>query len=88
MPSRLPDQTPIHRRAAEDAEQIPEGFVWNANYTTVTGMRENRIYNALRIPLETESQIAAMNRSPHVDSRRIKAYLQAILAEWPERLPD
>lgn len=31
--------------AAEDAEQIPEGFVWNANYTTVTGMRENRIYN-------------------------------------------
>jgi hypothetical protein len=31
--------------AAADAEQIPEGFVWNANYTTVTGMRENRIYN-------------------------------------------
>ena len=48
----------------------------------------NRIYNALRIPPETESQIAAMNRSPHVDSRRIKDYLRAILAEWPERLPD
>jgi hypothetical protein len=31
--------------AASDAEQIPEGFVWNAEYSTVDGVRENRVYN-------------------------------------------
>ncbi|CAN5856446.1 hypothetical protein BH23GEM3_BH23GEM3_06650 [soil metagenome] len=31
--------------AASDAEQIPEGFVWNAEYSTVDGRRENRLYN-------------------------------------------
>ena len=31
--------------AATDAEQIPAGFVWNAEYSTVEGRRENRIYN-------------------------------------------
>lgn len=31
--------------AASDAEQIPPGFVWNAEYSTVDGRRENRLYN-------------------------------------------
>jgi hypothetical protein len=31
--------------AATDADQIPEGFVWNATYSSITGQRENRIYN-------------------------------------------
>jgi len=31
--------------AAADADQIPEGFVWYAEYSTVDGRRENRLYN-------------------------------------------
>lgn len=31
--------------AAEDAQQIPEGFVWNAEYSEVQERRENRIFN-------------------------------------------
>jgi starch-binding outer membrane protein, SusD/RagB family len=31
--------------AAADAAQVPEGFVWNAQYSTVNGRRENRLYN-------------------------------------------
>jgi len=31
--------------AASDAEQVPQGFVWNAEYSTVNGRRENRLYN-------------------------------------------
>jgi hypothetical protein len=34
--------------AASDADLIPAGFVWNANYSTVNGQRENRIYNLNR----------------------------------------
>jgi starch-binding outer membrane protein, SusD/RagB family len=34
--------------AATDAEQIPEGFIWNAEYSTVNGLRENRVYNLNR----------------------------------------
>jgi hypothetical protein len=34
--------------AAADAEQIPEGFVWNAEYSTVEGRRENRVFNLNR----------------------------------------
>lgn len=34
--------------AASDAEQIPSGFLWNAEYSTVEGRRENRIYNLNR----------------------------------------
>lgn len=34
--------------AAADADQIPAGFVWNAQYSTTEGRRENRIYNLNR----------------------------------------
>ncbi len=34
--------------AAADAEQVPAGFVWNAEYATVDGRRENRVYNLNR----------------------------------------
>lgn len=34
--------------AAADAEQIPADFVWNAEYSTVDGRRENRLYNLNR----------------------------------------
>ena len=34
--------------AATDAEQIPAGFVWNAEYSTTEGRRENRVFNLNR----------------------------------------
>ncbi len=34
--------------AAADAEQIPAGFVWNAEYATVDARRENRVFNLNR----------------------------------------
>lgn len=34
--------------AAADAALIPTGFVWNAQYSTAEGRRENRIYNLNR----------------------------------------
>jgi starch-binding outer membrane protein, SusD/RagB family len=34
--------------AATDAAAIPQGFVWNAEYSTVDGGRENRIFNLNR----------------------------------------
>lgn len=34
--------------AAADAALIPAGFVWNAEYSTVDGRRENRVYNLNR----------------------------------------
>jgi hypothetical protein len=34
--------------AASDAEEIPEGYVWNAEYSTTDARRENRIYNLNR----------------------------------------
>jgi hypothetical protein len=34
--------------AAADAALIPAGFVWNAEYSTVEGRRENRIFNLNR----------------------------------------
>lgn len=34
--------------AATDAESIPAGFVWNAEYATVDARRENRVFNLNR----------------------------------------
>ena len=34
--------------AASDADQIPEGYVWNAEYSTSDSRRENRVYNLNR----------------------------------------
>jgi len=31
--------------AYADADAIPQGFVWNAEYSTIDGVRENRMYN-------------------------------------------
>ncbi len=45
--------------AAQDADRIPEGFVWYSEYSTIDGRRENRIYNLNR-----------RNRNLGVDWRR------------------
>ena len=45
------------------------------------------IQNALRVPLESDAEIDAMNREPRLDPARVKHYLEALLAEWPEEFP-
>lgn len=45
------------------------------------------IQNALRVPLESDSEIDAMNRELRMDPARLKRYLESLLAEWPERFP-
>lgn len=45
------------------------------------------IQNALRVPLETDAEIEAMNRSPHMDPQRVKTYLETLLENWPSEFP-
>ncbi len=45
------------------------------------------IQNALRVPLESDIEIDAMNRDLGMDPQRVKRYLEALLAEWPGEFP-
>ncbi len=45
------------------------------------------IYNALRVPLESPAEIGALNHTVAADAARIKAYLQSVLADWPQQWP-
>ena len=45
------------------------------------------IQNALCVPLETDGEIERMNRSPRLDPRRLKDYLEHLLADWPGEFP-
>jgi alkylhydroperoxidase family enzyme len=47
----------------------------------------DRIHNALRLPLEPEAELAALQRSARIDPARLRAYLQAVVDAWPERMP-
>jgi starch-binding outer membrane protein, SusD/RagB family len=60
--------------AASDAEQIPQGFIWNAEYAAVDGSRENRIYN--------------MNRANRFASAEPVAYADLMVGDIPDpRVP-
>ena len=45
------------------------------------------IYNALRVPLESAAEIAALNGEVAIDAVRIKSYLRSVLADWPAEWP-
>ena len=47
----------------------------------------NRFCNALRVPIESAESFATLCRAPRVDPARLKAYLEAVLADWPQQLP-
>jgi alkylhydroperoxidase family enzyme len=47
----------------------------------------DRIHNALRVPPEPEEDIAALNRPAAISAARVKAYLEQVLADWPDRFP-
>ena len=45
------------------------------------------IQNALRVPLESAAEIAAMNREVRLDPQRVKRYLERLLENWPGEFP-
>jgi alkylhydroperoxidase family enzyme len=47
----------------------------------------DRIHNALRVPPEPEEEIAALNRPAAISAAGVKAYLEQVLADWPDRFP-
>jgi len=67
-----------HFDAAEIAELT--GVCATANMATL-------VYNALRVPVEASSAVAAMNRSAEVEPDRVRHYLEWVLAEWPAEFP-
>ena len=52
------------------------------------GSNADLIYNALRVPLESLSTISALNSEVALDAASIKAYLQSVLADWPQEWPQ
>ena len=47
----------------------------------------NRIHNALRVPVEAAEDIVALYRASRIDAARLKAYLESVVADWPQTLP-
>jgi alkylhydroperoxidase family enzyme len=50
--------------------------------------RMDLLYNALRIPLESEGEIAALNRTARLAPHRLKAYIETLLTNWPTEFPE
>jgi len=51
------------------------------------GNRLDFVHNALRVPLESQTEIEALNRSVRLEPTRIKIYLETLLADWPQEFP-
>ena len=47
----------------------------------------NRFCNALRVPVESTAEIAALYRTSSIDPARLRAYLETVLADWPQQRP-
>jgi len=73
------DELKIHFSVAEIVELTG---------TCAMANRLDLVHNALRVPLESPEQIEALNRSVRLDPARIKAYLQTLLADWPQQFPE
>ena len=43
--------------------------------------------NALRVPLETNAEIEALNREVRIDPNRVKTYLEMLYTNWPDEFP-
>ena len=46
------------------------------------------IYNALRVPVESTSEIAALYKTVAGDPARLEKYLEQVVADWPQELPE
>lgn len=69
------------RRHFSEAEIVElTGLCANANTL-------DRIYNALRLPLEPEAEIMALNRPLRLQPDRLRNYLASLLEQWPQYFP-
>ena len=48
----------------------------------------NRFMDSLHIPVEDEAEVDKIKRSVRVDPDRVRAYLETLLAHWPEAFPE
>ena len=48
----------------------------------------NRFMDSFGIPIEDEGEVAKIKKSVRGDHRKMKAYLQALIDNWPETFPE
>ena len=76
-----PAQSRPQRTRAENARKMRAMFP-----PTPNGPLLERRWS-LRVPPESEEDIAALNRPAAISAVRVKAYLEQVLADWPDRFP-
>ncbi len=69
------------RRYFSDAE-----FVELTMVITYFNMR-NRFQDSLRIPLDEPKVVAGITKGLHQDPKKMKAYYERIVKDWPETFP-
>ncbi len=77
----------------DDIYQQLRGNFSDAEIVELTGLcavscKVDRIQNALRIPLESDAEIAALYPTARLDPARLKSYLMDIVANWPREFPE
>ena len=48
----------------------------------------NRVQDSLRFPIEEESEVSKIKTSVRTDPRKLKAYLQRVVDDWPDEMPE
>ncbi len=48
----------------------------------------NRVQDSLRFPIEEESEVNKIKASVSIDPRKLKAYLQRVVDDWPDEMPE
>ncbi len=48
----------------------------------------NRFMDSLHIPIEDETEVDKIKRSVRVDPENVRAYLETLLANWPDAFPE
>ena len=47
----------------------------------------NRLMDSLRVDIEPQSDVDKIQRSLHLEPAKVKAYVETILATWPDSFP-
>lgn len=48
----------------------------------------NRFMDSLRIPIEEEGEVNRIRTSVRADPEKLKRYLEAVIANWPQEFPE
>ncbi len=48
----------------------------------------NRFMDSLHVPVEDEVEVDKIKRSVRVDPEIVRAYLETLLADWPDAFPE